>query len=280
MLDWISIAFWIIIGFRILMGFWKGGLKTLIMLAVFALGIGLAFALCKPVGSWIGGFGVQNWVNDGIFGRLKDVVVFNYGSESLTLGSEIDRAQLETAHAAWIAAGNEGTTNDMIISALHSGYSTCFIPSAAFGVLDKLIVTNIPDVGTFSLASIVSGSVAQVTCTVIGFAGILLVTVIVGFIIIAIVSGIRKAAGHRPGFVSRLLGILFGAATAFVTCWTISIVLQSLGTTFPAMSDFFKESMKLDDPSYWNIGKFFFNINFGYGDLFNWILGILFPAKG
>ena len=278
-IDWISIVFWVIIGFRILMGFWKGGLKTLFMLAVFALGIGLAFALCRPVGGWIGDLGARAWVNDGIFGRLKDIEVFSFGGTSMTLGTEIDRAQLETAHAAWIAAGNTGTLEDMLREALHSGYSSCFVPSSAYGTLDGIILQNIPDIGTFSLAGIVASSVAQVVCVIIGFAAVLVATFLIGFIVLIIVSAVRKAAGKRPGMVSRLLGIVFGCVSAFVTCWTITIVLKSIGSCFTPMNDFFVTSMRLDDPSYWNIGKFFFNINFGYGDLFNWIMGFLFPKQ-
>lgn len=274
MFDWISIVFWVVIAFRILMGFIKGGFKTLVMLLVAAAGIGLAFLLCNAIGGWIGDLGTRDAIYNAVNGRISTVSV-SLGAGNLSLGSEINRADLETAHAMWVAAGNTGTTEDMVRVALHEGYKTCFIPQVIYGTIDKMIIEAIPATGTFTLASIISIAIAKAACIGIAFCGVVIITVLIGFIVMIIVSALRKAAGKRPGIVSRLVGMVFGAAGAFLFCWTASIVMQSVATCVPAFNDYITAVMHLNDDAYWNIGKFFFNIKFGYADLLNWFLSLI-----
>ena len=51
--DLISILFWLFIAYRMFMGFMNGGVKLLFTILSVALGIGLGFLLCAPIGTLI-----------------------------------------------------------------------------------------------------------------------------------------------------------------------------------------------------------------------------------
>jgi len=74
--------------------------------------------------------------------------------------------------------------------------------------------------------------------------------------------------------------VAIGAGYGFFICWTASIGIKSLMTAFPPFNDWINTSMQLANNGYWNIGKFFMNINFGYSDLLNWFLSLVNTITG
>lgn len=274
--DWISIAFWVIIALRVIMGFVNGGFKTLMKIIVLAAAIGLAFALCKIVGTWIGNMGLHASIENALFSNLS--------KSNETLGKTMTQADLDALYLYWKAAGNLGTKQDMIVELLHQGYGTMYIPSGIYGTLDNMILGALPAetdlTTTFSFAGIISKIVADAALVGIGFLAVFLVILIVGLIIVALVFRGRKLAGKKPGFLNRLLGVAIGAGYGFFICWTASIGIKSLMTAFPPFNDWINTSMQLANNGYWNIGKFFMNINFGYSDLLNWFLSLVNTIAG
>ena len=274
--DWISIAFWVIIALRVIMGFVNGGFKTLMKIIVLAAAIGLAFALCKIVGTWIGNMGLHASIENALFSSLS--------KSNETLGKTMTQADLDALYLYWKAAGNLGTKQDMIVELLHQGYGTMYIPSGIYGTLDNMILGALPAetdlTTTFSFAGIISKIVADAALVGIGFLAVFLVILIIGLIIVALVFRGRKLAGKKPGFLNRLLGVAIGAGYGFFICWTASIGIKSLMTAFPPFNDWINTSMQLANNGYWNIGKFFMNINFGYSDLLNWFLSLVNTITG
>ena len=274
--DWISIAFWVIIALRVIMGFVNGGFKTLMKIIVLAAAIGLAFALCKIVGTWIGNMGLHASIENALFSSLS--------KSNETLGKTMTQADLDALYLYWKAAGNLGTKQDMIVELLHQGYGTMYIPSGIYGTLDNMILGALPAetdlTTTFSFAGIISKIVADAALVGIGFLAVFLFILIVGLIIVALVFRGRKLAGKKPGFLNRLLGVAIGAGYGFFICWTASIGIKSLMTAFPPFNDWINTSMQLANNGYWNIGKFFMNINFGYSDLLNWFLSLVNTITG
>ena len=274
--DWISIAFWVIIALRVIMGFVNGGFKTLMKIIVLAAAIGLAFALCKIVGTWIGNMGLHASIENALFSNLS--------KSNETLGKTMTQADLDALYLYWKATGNLGTKQDMIVELLHQGYGTMYIPSGIYGTLDNMILGALPAetdlTTTFSFAGIISKIVADAALVGIGFLAVFLVILIIGLIIVALVFRGRKLAGKKPGFLNRLLGVAIGAGYGFFICWTASIGIKSLMTAFPPFNDWINTSMQLANNGYWNIGKFFMNINFGYSDLLNWFLSLVNTITG
>ena len=274
--DWISIAFWVIIALRVIMGFVNGGFKTLMKIIVLAAAIGLAFAFCKIVGTWIGNMGLHASIENALFSNLS--------KSNETLGKTMTQADLDALYLYWKAAGNLGTKQDMIVELLHQGYGTMYIPSGIYGTLDNMILGALPAetdlTTTFSFAGIISKIVADAALVGIGFLAVFLVILIIGLIIVALVFRGRKLAGKKPGFLNRLLGVAIGAGYGFFICWTASIGIKSLMTAFPPFNDWINTSMQLANNGYWNIGKFFMNINFGYSDLLNWFLSLVNTITG
>lgn len=274
--DWISIAFWVIIALRVIMGFVNGGFKTLMKIIVLAAAIGLAFALCKIVGTWIGNMGLHASIENALFSNLS--------KSNETLGKTMTQADLDALYLYWKAAGNLGTKQDMIVELLHQGYGTMYIPSGIYGTLDNMILGALPAetdlTTTFSFAGIISKIVADAALVGIGFLAVFLVILIIGLIIVALIFRGRKLAGKKPGFLNRLLGVAIGAGYGFFICWTASIGIKSLMTAFPPFNDWINTSMQLANNGYWNIGKFFMNINFGYSDLLNWFLSLVNTITG
>lgn len=275
MLDWISIVFWVVIVLRIVMGIWKGGFKTLATLIIIAVAFGAAFLLCRPIGEWIGSLGARQAIQDAANGRLQTIIFASGEGYELGLGTQVSMGDLNSMHDVWVSAGNTGTTEDMLKSILHEGYSSCLIPSAIHGNLDKLILEAIPATGTFTMASVIATALATAACIGIGFGATFLVILIVGLVIKLIVNTARSAAGQRPGVISRIVGAALGVVSAFLFCWSAAIILRMLASGVPAINDFVTTSMKLNDPSYWNIGKFFFTFPYGYTDLLNWVLSLI-----
>ena len=274
--DWISIAFWVIIALRVIMGFVNGGFKALMKIIVLAAAIGLALALCKIVGTWIGNMGLHASIENALFSNLS--------KSNETLGKTMTQADLDALYLYWKAAGNLGTKQDMIVELLHQGYGTMYIPSGIYGTLDNMILGALPAetdlTTTFAFAGIISKIVADAALVGIGFLAVFLVILIIGLIIVALVFRGRKLAGKKPGFLNRLLGVAIGAGYGFFICWTASIGIKSLMTAFPPFNDWINTSMQLANNGYWNIGKFFMNINFGYSDLLNWFLSLVNTIAG
>ncbi len=269
--DWISVAFLVIIIVRIVMGFFNGGFKTLMKIVVIAAAIGLAFALCKFVGTMIGNMGLHDTIQNALFDTLS--------KSNETLGKEMTNADLDTLYVYWKAMGNTGDKTDMITELLHEGYTKMYLPTGIYTTLDNMILAGIPAetdlTTTFTFAGIISSFVTNAALVGIGFLAVFLIIAIVGLIVIAIVSHFMKLAGKKPGLVNRLLGIVIGVGYAFIICWTMSIGIKSLMTAFPVFTDFVYNSCKLEDDNYWSISKFFININFGYSDLLNWFLSLV-----
>ena len=170
---------------------------------------------------------------------------------------------------------NEGEFEDFVASYLHEGYSQCFLPSGLYPTLDKIITGAMPNEGTFTFASLIATALSKIACIGIGFAAVFLVVVIILFIIIGVVSRASAAKGKKPGILSRLLGMAFGFAIGAFSLWAISIGIKSTMTGFPDIWNVLSSSMHLGEEGYWNIGKFFFEIDFGYTDLLNWFLSFI-----
>ena len=269
--DLISILFWLFIAYRMFMGFMNGGVKLLFTILSVALGIGLGFLLCAPIGTLI--------YNAGAGAGISGVVSGAIGQAGGDLSTEMTKADLDVYYVYWVAQGNTGTMKDMVAEILHQGYPSLFIPEALYQTLDDLIYNAIPASGTFTFAGIIGTAIAQVACLGIAFAGVVLLIVIIGAILIGIVSWNierhNKEKKKKMALWNRFLGLALGLGFAFFSLWSTSIGIKSFMTAFPNFSDVLTQSMGLDNPGYWNIGKFFFGIDFGYTNLLNWFFSMV-----
>ena len=269
--DWLTLIFCLVLVIRMVIGFFQGGYRVLFKILAFLLGVGLAFALCAPIGKalYMGGVGQSIELN------LTNLL----GSASSDLSREITKNDLELMHVYWVASGNSGTTQDMVNSMLHEGYAQIFIPQGLYNTLDTIIWNNIPSAGTFTFAHLVALGIAQVGCIAIAFVGILVIVTLIGTVVVEIVYKAKKLAKKKPSTRSRIIGVSLGLVMGLISIWTFSISAKSFITAIPDLWEAFQISMHLNDPGYWSLSKFLFQWEFGYKDLFNWFLSLAnFPV--
>ena len=244
-------------------GFWQGGLKNLIRIAIVAISIGLAFALYKPIQNWIISSGVGTKLYDNILSFIKDKISVSADTPIGTITIKgTDTVQ------AWVIKNSNVQTAIFdqinVVSSLRESLS-----SAINSAVD--ILSNGNDTYTLMVAEPIAYVLRNIVAAGIAFASIVVAAFIVLMIIYFIVAFVRRAKGKKKTLLSHLLGAVSGFAIAFGICWVISFVFR-VGLTFDnKFSEYITSILYLNDDSKWTFAKWFTTTNFGYQSVIDWM---------
>lgn len=240
--DWLSVVFVVIIVLSLLIGFWKGGMKTVFTIACMAGAIGLCFLLSKPIA-------------DALIGSKLGVGIDTYLETAIN--EAVDWANLPG-----------GITS----SGLHTIYEALHIPEFAYEPFDKAIMAQIEDAPLDSIASSVATSLTGLFLTGLSYLLIFIIGFIVLRLIVWVICLILKKGKSKPTMLSRLLGLALGAAKAFAICWVISLVANLLISSGSDWSNYLANSIGLGQEGF-GIAKWFITTDLGYTAVMNFFLG-------
>lgn len=234
--DWLSVLYVVIIILTLLIGFWKGGMKTLFTLLSFAVAIGACFLLANPVGQAI----EKSALGEKIYSSLNE----NIGGLINALPS--------------FAVNNEEALGE-ILSDLH-------IPEFVHGPLIEAIQPALEENGLASAGETIATSLTSIFCSGIAYIIVFLVAFIVVRLVIWVICLIVKKGKTKPNLFSRLLGLLLGAAKAFAICWVISLVVTLLISSGSEFGNYLSDIIGLNDDKF-SIAKWFIETDLGYSSV-------------
>ena len=202
-IDWISIAFFAIIGLCIIVGIVRGGAKDFWRLLVQAIAIVVAFMLCHLFGNL---FYNINPLHDVLYNPIRDFLLPIFGDDATMIV----------------------TADDLTVGVRSGFYTQLNLPEFVIKAYDAEVLLRMPEGEFEAIVPFVNGIVSLI-CTGLGFLIVYLVVIIIGGIITSAIFRASKGPDgkpKKPGAISRLLGIVVGAIKAAGIIWTICLVLN------------------------------------------------------
>lgn len=249
--DWFTLGFCIIIALSMLIGFLKGGLKTVVKLAIVGVAILISVFLADKL--------------SGVF-RNGDAGTYFYG----LIYQKIESSSPEAANPLPAALVASGAVDETILEAM----TNAGIPSSIQSQLMEVIKNTASQPGTLTIniASTISSTATDYICIGLSYIVLFLGSLIVLFLIYLLVSILLKLTGKKPGLISRLLGIIIGFAEGAAICWCVCLFANFALASSNSISDAIRQMIHLDDPSYWSLAKWMISTDFGYSSILNFFL--------
>lgn len=234
--DWLSILYIVIIVLTLLIGFWKGGMKTLFTLLSFGLAIGACFLLANPVGE-----------------ALKDSALGEkiYGTLNENIGTIINALP-------GIMINNEAVLADIL--------TDLNIPEFVHGPLIETLQAALEDNALGSAGETIADTLTSVFCSGLAYIIVFLIAFIVFRLLFWIVCLIIKKGKSKPAILSRLLGLVLGAGKAFAICWVISLVATLLISSGSDFGNYLANSIGLNEEGF-SVAKWFIETDLGYSSV-------------
>ncbi len=238
-IDWISIAFFVIIGLCVIIGIVRGGAKDFWGLVVQAAAIGLAFMLCHLFGNLFYGI---NPLRNALYNPIRDFLLPVFGDDATMMV----------------------TAEDLTTGVRAGFYDQLHLPDFIVKAYDAEVLLRMPE-GEFEAIVPFVLALVSLICTGIGFLIVYLLVFLIGALIVGAIFRARKAKGHKkPGVISRLLGIIVGGVKAAGIIWTICLVLNIfIKLNLPFINPVL-EMIKYNDPSAMTFAKWVLTSPFGY----------------
>lgn len=246
--DWFTLGFALILALSALIGFLKGGLKTLFKFGIVALSIILALLLCDALSPIFKNGQVGEYFYSFIFDRIGDAY------------PEANKDQLSALIKS--EAGQ---------SIILEAYTKAGIPESLREIFTKEIMSVADSNITVNVGDVIASTASSYICLGLAFICILLGSLIVLFAIYFIIMLIFKLTKKKPGLISRIIGILMGLIEAIAICWCISLFANFALASNNNISEIISKMIKIDDPNYWSLGKWMIQTDLGY----SWILGLV-----
>ena len=237
-IDWISIAFFVIIGLCVIIGIVRGGAKDFWGLVVQAAAIGVAFMLCHLFGNLFYGI---NPLHDVLYNPIRDFLLPVFGDDATMVV----------------------TAEDLTTGVRQGYYTQLNLPEFIIKAYDAEVLLRMPE-GEFEAIVPFVNALISLICTGIGFLIVYLLVFIMGAIIVGAIFRARKDKSKKPGFISRLLGIVVGAIKAAGILWVICLVLNIFIKLNLPFMDPVLEMIKYNDDSAFTFAKWCMTSPFGY----------------
>lgn len=249
--DWFTLGFCIIIALSMLIGFFKGGLKTIIKLAI--VGVSILIAI---------------FVRDKVAPMFRNGETGNYFYNLVYETIEKSSPDAAKNYSAPIVAS--GLADKSIIQAM----ADAGIPESIQQNLLQLIKDTASQVGTLTInpASVIASTASDYICIGLGYIVLFVGSSIVLFLIYFVVCILLKVSGKKPSTFSRILGIIVGLVEGISVCWCICLAANFALASENSISEVIKQMIKFDDPNYWSLAKWMITTDFGYSSILNLFL--------
>lgn len=231
--DWLSILYIVIILLTLLIGFWKGGMKTLFTIISLGLAVGACFLLANPVGKAL----EESAVGEKIYGALNE----NIGTLLKAIPS--------------FTANNEAVLGE-VLSGLH-------IPEFVHGPLIEALQSALADKPLASAGETIASTLTSIFCSGLAYIIVFLIAFIVIRFLIWVICLIVKKGRTKPTLFSRLLGLVLGAVKAFAICWVISLVVTLLISSGSGFGNYLADIIGINEDGF-SIAKWFIETDLGY----------------
>lgn len=228
--DWISIVFLAIVVLFLVIGLFRGLMKTIIDLLSNVVLFLVSLALCGPLANLMVGWGWGNGISASFEGMLSGMS----GADTVL----------------------DGTNN---ISTFAQAYESINIPSFVSNPLAQLTNNLVGPVSDVTLGAALASFFTIMVFRIIAFVAMFIILLVVVLILKKVFKKLRdikiiKVVDVIGGAVA---GAVLGAFVVILIAFVIDLSLAA-----PGFGDFFNDALKLTDDSYWSIGKWLVQSNF------------------
>lgn len=229
--DYLSIAYIVIVVLGLIIGIFKGFLKSVLSLVVFIGAILIAYFVSRPLADWLGSMPLQDSIYQGIYG--------------------------------WLSSGNEEAfatvvTNENKDAILPQVMESLNIPEVLASKIVPVLEANIPQEG-IELGILICSTITYYVLIVIAF----VIAWILALIVLTIIKKILKKILTFSIFkvVDRLIGGVAGLAIGVCICLLISYGITFASSMNEGIYNFFNELLYLEDDSVYTIAKMLYQTN-------------------
>ena len=270
MFDYISLIFIAVLLLGALIGFVRGGFKTLSGIILVAIGIVVAIFLSKWLSQIYRDGPIGNTLYNTYYGFIANQIKVDVGSYGVILGNqEINETQL----AAIDTAGKLAYGSDW--SFFHVAYENVHLPQVFYGTVDELLYKTIESYqgANFTLAQPITDVLTNATCYAAAFLSIFSAVMVLGGIVLAIIRLILKAAHDKPGLISRLLGLVGGLAIAAALVWVACLSFNLIMLMDNDASTYLRGVLHMTEgDTSWTFAKWLTTSDFGYNAIISFFI--------
>ena len=259
MFDWISFAYFLVIGACALIGFIKGGFRTLFVMIITGAAIGVAFLGYKGLASLLYGTPLRATGEDALRTFFETSISFDASGDWAILveGGKVT-GTTEIPRVVWESEAFRSELYDAIhvLEPLKKPIDT--IVNDALGKIsgDKI-----------ELALPIAVGLTSVLCTALSFVILFGGIFLIGLLVMLIFGLVAKKNGKKKGIVNRLVGAVIGLGTAVSILWTASLVLNVLVSFDNDIGNTIKTLLAWDNDAVWTFAKWCTKTDFGYSGI-------------
>ena len=240
-------------------------MKHALRFIVGVVAIVAAVFLCKMIGSMIYGWGLGNTLSDFVFNFIADKIDI--------LGVANGRTNVTLAEIDTFNAMGKASSGDPNWTVWHYGLQQAGVPDMFWGYIDGILDANLARYGatdTFALARPIAEVGGMLICIGIGFLALLIAINLVGALIIWIIAKALRLE-QRKGIFSRLLGLVFGIATAASILWSVSLAINIIVLMDNPLADHIKSVLEWDVAGNFHFAKWYCQFElFHYNDILSY----------
>lgn len=266
MFDYISLIYIGVILLCALVGFLRGGFRTLVTLLIIGASIGIAFLLYKTIGNLLYNGAAGKGIHDALYAFFKDHISY---TPTVDLGGIIIEGttitgETEIPRALWESESFRAEV-----------YTQANVSEQLIPYLDSMVVQALAEIqgDSIPLASPIAIGLTHLVCFGLGFLIVALGAFVIGIIVMVIVSLILKLSGKKKSLLNRLLGVLAGLVSAAAIIWTVSLGLNIALAFDNDVSTYLKAVLSWDDDSVWTFAKWCAKTDLGYSGVLSLFLG-------
>ena len=269
MFDYITLIFAVVLLLGLVIGFARGGFKTLGGLIVLALAIVLAVFLTKPIGNALNGSGLGTATYNGLFDFIKTSIKVEVAPGVTYTGeTQVTADQLAAYQAAY------GKPIWEVI------YTQMNLPAIFANKVSEIIGNTVASYGNqpFALAA----PIATILKSAVIYGGTFLAIFLAGLIVFGIIFAIVKAVirskngNEKPhiGFVNRIVGAILGLAIAGAAVWACCLSFNLMMLMNNGTGNYLKEVLHMTEgDTTWTLAKWLTQTNFGYQAVIEFFIG-------
>ncbi len=248
-------------------GFFEGGFKLLAKIAAIGLGIGLAFALCRPLAQAFAASPFGESIHASLSAYFQEQISFTIGEGLFS----------------YTVQGNDSVPREILENPDFRAmlYDNINIPSSFRASIDTLFVDALASIEGDQVMLAEPIAVALTTVLILGvsFVGIASIVISLAMLAAFIVTIIRNVILKKPiGLLNRLLGLAAGLVIGVAIWWLFGLAVNACILFDSGVKDSLQGLIGLNDPDAASLSKWVCSTDFGYQALLQNIVDALANA--
>lgn len=272
MFDYFTIIFIVVLVLGALIGFVRGGFKTLSGIVLVAAGIVVGIFLSKWLAQLYRNSFIGSSLDNAFFGFIAGKINIEVSpGYTITGADKITAADLATYNSL-----GQAYYANPDWDLFHVAYENVKLPPAFYGAVDKLLHNAIAAYGSgeFAFAAPISDILVSAVCFASAFLTLFAGTMLVGGIILAIIRALLKLTKNKPGMLSRILGLVGGFVIAATLVWVTCLSFNLIMLMDNDAATYLRGVLHMTEgDTTWTFAKWLTTANLGYNQVIAFFIG-------